>query len=81
MTGANGQAFSVLVDPKDLAAIQNTPVTKEFAGIASSTPSDFSDIKSLEYNGYMAWIEEEPRTFVDWNRHVPQTYSPLCQTL
>ena len=85
MTGTNGQAFSVLVDPKDLAAIQDTPTTKEFVGIASSTPSDLlSDIESLEYNGYMAWIEEEPKTSVDWNKNTCSadvlTATPLQQS-
>ena len=61
MTGANGQAFSVLENKKDIPSIQDTTHGNEFAGFVTSALNTLlNDLEHLEYDGYMAWLEEEP---------------------
>ena len=69
MRDSRGKAFVVYVDPVDIS----TPASStEFAGIASDTiPVDdclTMPIKSIEYEGWLAF-KEEPQATINWNTH------------
>lgn len=81
--GENGHAFVAYINSKNLTETE-TPKT-DFAGLASTSPDIHSNLKEVEWQGWMA-IEEEPQTRIDWNEHSQTidemtftTISPLQQ--